>query len=70
MNDEENKQSTKTSTDLLPKLERAKAVMKKGIELCYVYPGDHCVWKANVTTPDRPFTLVLGDFRLTNILVS
>lgn len=48
-------------------LEKAKLVMQKAVELCHCYPGDPPV-PCPISTPDRPFTLMLNDFRLVNIL--
>lgn len=77
--DEKDKPSEKEQTDRQRKssqetpqetFERAKRIMKKGIELCDIYPGDACVWGEEISTPDRPFTLYWYDFRLANFLVS
>ncbi|KZP12308.1 hypothetical protein FIBSPDRAFT_836340, partial [Athelia psychrophila] len=49
-------------------LQRGEKVLKKAIELCHVYPGDVPVPR-DISTPDRPFTVKLNDFRLVNILI-
>lgn len=50
-------------------LQRAEKVLRKAIELCHVYPGDEPV-PGDISTPERPFTIKLDDFRLVNLLVS
>lgn len=52
------------SPAIATRLERAKHVMKKGLELCYFYPGDSL--EGDGATP---FTIHLDDFRLSNVLV-
>ncbi|KAG1809108.1 uncharacterized protein BJ212DRAFT_616460 [Suillus subaureus] len=42
--------------------------MRKATELCSVHPGDMLI-PANITTPQRPFSLKLDDFRLSNIMI-
>lgn len=49
-------------------LELGERVMRKAIDLCSVYPGDTLV-PANITTPRRPFSLKLDDFRLSNVMI-
>lgn len=51
-------------------LQRAERVLRKGIKLCTIYPGDASVFPGGPSTPEQPFTLRLDDFRLANILVS
>jgi hypothetical protein len=50
------------------RLELGERVMRKAIELCSVYPGDILI-PTNITTPQKPFSLNLHDFRLSNIMV-
>ena len=51
------------------RLELGERVMKKAVELCSVYyPGDTSV-PANITTPQKPFSLKFDDFRLSNVMV-
>ncbi|KAG2354580.1 hypothetical protein BDR07DRAFT_1305561, partial [Suillus spraguei] len=50
------------------RLELGERVMRKAIELCSVYPGNTLI-PANITTPKRPFSLKLDDFRLSNVMV-
>jgi hypothetical protein len=50
------------------RLELGERVMRKAIELCSVYPGDMLI-PPNITTPQRPFSLKLDDFRLSNIMI-
>ncbi|KAG2066529.1 hypothetical protein BDR04DRAFT_1081817 [Suillus decipiens] len=50
------------------RLEIGERVMRKGIELCSVYPGNALI-PANITTPQRPFSLKLDDFRLSNVMI-
>ncbi|KIK34445.1 hypothetical protein CY34DRAFT_812902 [Suillus luteus UH-Slu-Lm8-n1] len=50
------------------RLELGERVLRKAIELCSVYPGDILI-PANITTPQKPFSLKLNDFRLSNIMI-
>ncbi|KAG1758641.1 hypothetical protein EDD22DRAFT_909745 [Suillus occidentalis] len=50
------------------RLELGERVMRKAIELCSTYPGDMLI-PPNITTPRRPFSLKLDDFRLSNIMI-
>ncbi|KAM4057440.1 phosphotransferase enzyme family protein [Hirsutella rhossiliensis] len=50
-------------------LQRAERALRKGIQLCAVYPGDASVYPGGPSTPEQPFTLRLDDFRLVNILI-
>jgi hypothetical protein len=50
------------------RLELGERVMRKAIELCSVYPGDMLI-PPNITTPQKPFSLKLDDFRLSNVMV-
>jgi hypothetical protein len=50
------------------RLELGERVIRKAIELCSTYPGDMLI-PANITTPQRPFSLKFDDFRLSNIMV-
>ncbi|KAG1847194.1 hypothetical protein DFJ58DRAFT_798363 [Suillus subalutaceus] len=50
------------------RLELGERVMRKAIELCSVYPGDTLI-PANISTPQRPFSLKLDDFRLSNVMI-
>ena len=43
-------------------------VMRKGIDLCYIYPGDTPI-QGPLTSPGKPYTIRLEDFRLVNMLV-
>jgi hypothetical protein len=51
------------------RLELGERVMRKAIELCSVYPGDTLI-PPNITTPQRPFSLKLDDFRLSNVMIN
>jgi len=50
------------------RLEQGQRVIKKALELCSIYPGDHQV-PTQISTPEAPFSLKLDDFRLSNIMV-
>ncbi|KIK34447.1 hypothetical protein CY34DRAFT_812905 [Suillus luteus UH-Slu-Lm8-n1] len=50
------------------RLELGERVLRKAIELCSVYPGDMLI-PANITTPQKPFSLKLDDFRLSNVMI-
>ncbi|KAG1751905.1 hypothetical protein EDB19DRAFT_1674474 [Suillus lakei] len=50
------------------RLELGECVMRKVIELCSIYPSDTLI-PANITTPQRPFSLKFDDFRLSNIMI-
>ncbi|QRW12940.1 phosphotransferase enzyme family protein [Ceratobasidium sp. AG-Ba] len=57
-----------TSNDVVASIENARKVINLGLELCRYYPGDRPIpWPLH--DPERPFSLMLGDFRLTNILI-
>lgn len=57
-----------SSDDPITTLEKAQRAMQLAVDLCYSYPGDLPVpWP--MSTPDQPFTLMLDDFRLVNVLV-
>ncbi|KAG8739860.1 hypothetical protein FRC10_005055 [Ceratobasidium sp. 414] len=48
--------------------ENAHEVARLALELCRSYPGDRSVpWP--ISTPRQPFTIMLDDFRLANILI-
>lgn len=53
----------------LETLQRAQRVLQKAIELCGKYPGDAPVYP-DPSTPEKPFTFRMEDFRLVNIMVS
>ncbi|KAF8594973.1 hypothetical protein BDV93DRAFT_457968 [Ceratobasidium sp. AG-I] len=57
-----------SSDDPTATLEKAQMVRQLAIELCHSYPGDLSV-PSPISTPDRPFTLMLDDFRLVNVLI-
>jgi hypothetical protein len=50
------------------RLQRGQRVLEKLKELCEIYPGDKSVY-GDATTPVQRFSLKLGDFRLSNIMV-
>ncbi|KAG1763962.1 hypothetical protein EDD22DRAFT_473558 [Suillus occidentalis] len=50
------------------RLELGERVLRKAIELCSVYPGDMLI-PANIITPQKPFSLKLDDFRLSNVMI-
>ena len=57
-----------SSDDPTTTLERAQRVIQLAVKLCDSYPGD-CFVPSPICTPDQPFTLMLDDFRLVNVLV-
>lgn len=50
-------------------LETGGRVLRKALELCSVYPGNHAPGGLTTSTPKRLFSLRLDDFRLSNIMV-
>ncbi|KAI6020795.1 kinase-like domain-containing protein, partial [Pisolithus microcarpus] len=50
------------------RLELGERVLRKALELCSVYPGNHQPG-GPISTPERPFSLHLDDFRLSNIMI-
>ena len=50
------------------RLELGERVMKKGVELCSIYPGDKLI-PENLSAPETSFSLKLDDFSLSNIMV-
>lgn len=51
-------------------LEQGERVLQKALKLCSVYPGDiQILASVQETTPIKPFSLRLDDFRLSNIMV-
>jgi hypothetical protein len=50
------------------RLERGVRVLKKATRLASMYPDDICV-SAPLTTPGKPFSIYMDDFRLSNIMV-
>ncbi|KAF9224654.1 hypothetical protein BS17DRAFT_703073 [Gyrodon lividus] len=50
------------------RLEVGERVLRKALELCTVYPGNHQPG-GPISTPTEPFSLRLDDFRLSNIMV-
>ncbi|KAF7326629.1 Kinase-like protein [Mycena venus] len=49
-------------------LERGIRVLKKAVQLSLVYPGNLCVSEP-LTSPGRPFSLRMDDFRLSNMMI-
>lgn len=47
---------------------RGEAVLLKALELYSLFPGDMPVYSP-MTSPDKPFSIFLDDFRLSNIMV-
>lgn len=56
---------TENATNLL---EQGERVLRKALELCLAYPGDLPVHGQDAA-PIKPFSLLLDDFRLSNIMV-
>ncbi|CAE6385253.1 unnamed protein product [Rhizoctonia solani] len=54
--------------DPVSKLEYAKRVLRQAVGLCQYCPGDATI-PTTISTPDRPFSFLLDDFRLVNILI-
>ncbi|KAF8693964.1 Phosphotransferase enzyme family, partial [Rhizoctonia solani] len=54
--------------DPVSKLEYATRVLHQAVGLCRYYPGDATI-PTTISTPDRPFSFLLDDFRLVNILI-
>ncbi|KAF8748999.1 Phosphotransferase enzyme family [Rhizoctonia solani] len=54
--------------DPVSKLEYAKRVLRQAVGLCQYCPGDATI-PTTISTPDRPFSFLLNDFRLVNILI-
>lgn len=52
----------------ITRLEQGERVLRKALELCSVYPGNNQI-HGQETTPIKPFSLRLDDFRLSNIMV-
>ncbi|KAJ3831856.1 hypothetical protein F5878DRAFT_45819 [Lentinula raphanica] len=50
------------------RLEHGERVLNKALKLASVYPGDICV-SSPLSTPGRPFSLRMDDFRLSNIMI-
>ncbi len=50
-------------------LEKGERVLKKAIELCSVYPGDMQIYGQEAAPTKPKFSLLLDDFRLSNIMV-
>jgi len=50
------------------RLETGERVLRKALELCTIYPGNDPAG-GPITTPTKPFSLRLDDFRLSNIMV-
>ncbi|KAI5992533.1 kinase-like domain-containing protein [Pisolithus albus] len=50
------------------RLELGERGIRKALELCSVYPGNHQPG-GPISTPEKPFSLCLDDFRLSNIMI-
>ncbi|KAF8127591.1 phosphotransferase enzyme family-domain-containing protein [Boletus edulis] len=50
------------------RLVTGERVLRKALELCTVYPGNNSPG-GPITTPTKPFSLRLDDFRLSNIMI-
>lgn len=50
------------------RLETGERALRKALELCTIYPGNNPPG-GPITTPTKPFSLRLDDFRLSNIMV-
>ncbi|KDN37881.1 hypothetical protein RSAG8_09855, partial [Rhizoctonia solani AG-8 WAC10335] len=57
-----------SSEDPAKTLANAERVARLAVELCHSYSGDATIL-SSINTPDRPFTLLLDDFRLANLLI-
>lgn len=56
--------------DATARLERGERVLRKAFDLCAVYPGDTPIHGQDAGAPiEKPFSLRLDDFRLSNIMV-
>jgi len=51
------------------RLKQGERVLQKALKLCSVYPGDIQIYSQEATTPIKPFSLRLDDFRLSNIMI-